>query len=327
VSAKARWLFRLYGLLALAGLAVALAALAVAVRATTITVPPIDQLATACRSWLLPQGNVPQLLVVLLALLGITAITRGTAAAVRIHRATRAYTRGLARAAQIESPIAIRVIEDRIPKAFCAGLLRPRVYISTGAVARLEDAELRAVLAHEAHHAARRDPLRLFAAQVLAEALFFLPVMRHLRRRHAALVELAADEGAVRAIGGPQPLAAAMLLFGQADGKHGVRVTTERVDHLLRRRPGCELQVSLLLAGVLTLGGLAAVVLAAAHVTAPAQFDATMLLMQSCGPLMIALPALLLTAAMRHAGLLSHLSHTRAAEDGLPLTKPSRGAK
>jgi len=300
VSAKARWLFRLHGLLALAGLAVVLAALVVAARATTIDVPPIEQLASACRSWLLPQGNVPQLLVALLAALGITVIARGTAAAVRLQRATRAYTRALVRAGELEFPVAAHVVDDRTPKAFCAGMVRPQIYISTGAVAGLDGAGLRAVLAHEAHHAARHDPLRLFAAQVLTDALFFLPVMRHLRRRYAALVELAADEGAVRAAGGEQPLAAAMLLFGQADGTRGAHVSAERVDHLLGQRPGWELPVSLLVAGVVTLGGLSAVVLAVAHVTAIAQFDAPMLLMQSCGPLMIALPALLFTGAMRH---------------------------
>lgn len=301
MRAKARWLFRLHGSLALAGLALALAALVVTVRATTIDVPPIESLAAACRSWLLPQANVAQLLVLLLAALSLTVLARAAASAARIQRSARAYRRGLLPTAALAFPIAAHVIEDRTPTAFCAGLLRPRVYISSGAIAALGAAELHAVLAHEVHHAARRDPLRLFAAHVLGDALFFLPVMRQLRRRYAEMVELAADEAAVAATGGEQPVAAAMLLFAQSDGLSVAGVSAERVDHLLGERPGWELPVSLLMLGVATVGGLAAVVLAVAHVTEAAQFSVPMLLMQSCGPLMIALPLLLVVSAMRYS--------------------------
>ena len=39
------------------------------------------------------------------------------------------------------------------PEAFCAGLFRPRVYVTSGAVELLDDAGLDAVLAHERQHA------------------------------------------------------------------------------------------------------------------------------------------------------------------------------
>ena len=50
----------------------------------------------------------------------------------------------------------VAVVPDPQPLAFCAGLLHPRVYVSTGAFERLGEAELAAVVAHEAP--SRRAP-------------------------------------------------------------------------------------------------------------------------------------------------------------------------
>src|SRR5207237_9218309 len=94
---------------------------------------------------------------------------------------------------QVEDAV---VIADEQPRAFCAGLLRPRVYVSSGAVALLDEAALRAVLAHERHHARRWDPLRLAIARVIARALFFVPGLAELVRRQRAIAEVRADERA-----------------------------------------------------------------------------------------------------------------------------------
>ena len=91
---------------------------------------------------------------------------------------------------------AVRVIELAAPMAFCAGWLRPRVYVSTGGLSRLSPDELAAVLAHEHHHKALRDPLRLAVGAVLSQALFFLPVLRPLHERYGDVAELRADAAA-----------------------------------------------------------------------------------------------------------------------------------
>ena len=57
--------------------------------------------------------------------------------------------------------------------------------------------ELRAVLAHEQHHRALRDPLRLAVGRVLCQALFFLPVLRPLHDRYGDVAEMTADAAAV----------------------------------------------------------------------------------------------------------------------------------
>jgi Zn-dependent protease with chaperone function len=120
---------------------------------------------------------------------------------------------------------AVTVVRDRRPLAFCAGLLRPALYVSDTALARLGERELLAVIEHEAHHARRRDPLRLLAAQTAADAFGFLPPLRGLAHSSAALADLAADAAAVAAVGSPAPLAAAWLALEEP--------APERVDHLL----------------------------------------------------------------------------------------------
>jgi peptidase M48-like protein len=110
--------------------------------------------------------------------------------------------------------------------AFCGGLLRPRIYLSEGALARLGEAELAAIVAHEAHHAARRDPLRILGARAIGDAF---------GRREQALADLSADAYAVRRVG-DGPLAAALLAF-HADQ---AGIAAVRVDQLTGDAPRAE---------------------------------------------------------------------------------------
>lgn len=117
------------------------------------------------------------------------------------------------------------VVPTDRPLAFCAGLLRPRVYVSEGAIATLAPAALAAAIAHEAHHAARRDPLRILVARAIGYAY----AMGALPRHEQALAELAADDAAARSRG-TAPLAAALLAF-QDSG-----IDPARVDRLAGHR-------------------------------------------------------------------------------------------
>lgn len=287
MTGRAGWIYRLHGLLAAAGTLIALGALAVAVRAVKPSLPSIDGLLSACRTWLLPHVSPIHLTTLGLAALGLSVIVRGARSAARARRAQSRLLAGLPRIGSPTGAVPANLVEHDAPQAFCAGLLRPQVYVSTGAVERLDAEELHAVLAHEAHHAARRDPLRIFVAQVLSDALFFLPVMHRLGERFAALAELAADQAAVRASGGTQPLASALLAFGDLGAARVIGVSAERVDHLSGERIRWELPVSLLAGATVTVAGLGALILVAASATEMATVSAPLLLMQSCGPLMI----------------------------------------
>jgi Zn-dependent protease with chaperone function len=197
-----------------------------------------------------PAANVEAVLLVALAAMGAVVVTVAVSAAVREGWRSRRFMRRLA-GMNPQARHGALVIGDSSPRAFCAGLLRPRVYVSTVAVEVLDEAALEAVLAHERHHASRRDPLRLAAGRVLAQALFFLPGLRGLADRQQALAELSADERAVDAV--PErrsALARAMLSFSDASGTEGTGgVDPARIDYLLGEPPSWRFPALLFLAG------------------------------------------------------------------------------
>lgn len=297
MGASARRLFWLHGVLSAAGGAVALGALGVAAGVVSLSVPPVAQTLAACRSWLTSLHPLA-LLVLTLGAVGVTVIVRASITVVRAQRSTRAYLRALQTVETICGAPPVRVVADHAPLAFCAGLLRPRIYLSTGALETLSRQELRAVLAHEAHHAACRDPLRLLAARAFGDGLFFLPAIRRLWNQCATATELAADEAAVRAGGGAQPLASAMLAFSEMGDPAIVGVSAERIDHLLGARPPT-LPLWLLIVAGLTIAGLGFVVFEAARASANAHISFMLLWMHTCGPVMFGLAGLIVASALR----------------------------
>lgn len=100
------------------------------------------------------------------------------------------------------------------PIAYTAGLLRPRIWVSTGLCERLGEAGLEAVLWHERAHLIARDPLRVLIARVLAALLFVVPWVGALVERHEVAKELEADGEALRRLGSPEPLARALYVLG-----------------------------------------------------------------------------------------------------------------
>lgn len=138
--------------------------------------------------------------------------------------------------------VPVLVLATRRPHAFCVGLLRPRVVVSTGLIDTLSGPQLRSVLLHERHHAHRRDPLRRALIKAFCDGFWFVPTLRATARAQATISELAADAVAIRATGA-QPLAAALLAF-EDDGRGGP--SAGRVRQLLGERIGAP---SLLIAG------------------------------------------------------------------------------
>jgi Zn-dependent protease with chaperone function len=134
---------------------------------------------------------------------------------------TRLPTRGsrLARAARAAGldPVRIRVVDTLPSPAFTVGWLRPRVYVDACLESRLSGDELEAVLAHEAAHVRRRDPLRLSALRFLACTLFWLPSVRRLVEDLADEAEIIADDAAVRER--PLALASALLALARWSGR------------------------------------------------------------------------------------------------------------
>ena len=113
------------------------------------------------------------------------------------------------------TPAQLRVVEGLPNPAFTAGWWRPLVFVASDLPMRLSREELEAVLAHEAAHVRRRDPLRLFLLRFLAAVLFWLPAIRRLAEDLADEAEIAADDAAARFMA--LPLASAILRMAGAN--------------------------------------------------------------------------------------------------------------
>lgn len=111
---------------------------------------------------------------------------------------------------------ALVAFEAPVAMAFTAGLVRPRIFVSTATLDLLAPDELEAVLLHERAHLQRADPLRIALARLIASALFFLPLADELRRRFEVAKELDADRAVLEAQRRVAPLAGALERLGTA---------------------------------------------------------------------------------------------------------------
>jgi Zn-dependent protease with chaperone function len=297
---SARRLYRFQVAFAVTGTAGLVLASAVVARAVTMKVPSVEALLSACMGFVLP--TLTSASVAVLALGALTFAGAGLAgrSLLRQLRAHHHLSRGLKPLTYPEpGPRRAIVFEGSRPQAFCAGLLRPRVFVSRGAVAALTPDQLDAVLAHEMHHVRRRDPLRLLVARVLADALFFLPVLRRAVDRYGALAEVAADEAALRRTGDRRaPLAAALLAFEAPAARPAVSIAPERVDHLTGQPPRWNLPVAQVAWGAVVLLGLFSAAVWAAQVTAGVSLSLPLMAAQLCMAVMALAPALVSAAAL-----------------------------
>ncbi len=133
----------------------------------------------------------------------------------------------------------VACVATSIPVAFCAGLLRPTVFVSQGAVTLLSERELLAVVHHEADHARRREPVRRAACTAAADVMAFLPIVRWWSERRLGRSELAADMAAERSAGAAAVAGALLLMtapsgamaaFGGHDEMRARRVPGLRVE-------------------------------------------------------------------------------------------------
>jgi hypothetical protein len=103
----------------------------------------------------------------------------------------------------------VYVLGARWQGAFCGGVLRPKVVVTSELLDALDPAERGAVVAHELSHARSRGPLKLVLGQVVVRSFFWVPVLRDLVDRYLLLTELTADRAAIAATS-PAALAGAL---------------------------------------------------------------------------------------------------------------------
>lgn len=156
------------------------------------------------------------------------------------------------------------VINVDSPVAYCLpGGARSVTVLSDGLMAALEPAELRAVLNHENAHLDQRHHLLLWAFAAWRQALPWLPTTRLAQEAVSSLIEMLADDVALRTesratlikaiaivASGSPALPAARMAFGEqelSDGEPGqpgatggagsARTTASRVSRLLSPQP------------------------------------------------------------------------------------------
>jgi Zn-dependent protease with chaperone function len=103
-------------------------------------------------------------------------------------------------------------LADEERTAFCAGLFRPSVFVTSGTAATLRGEELAAVLVHEQEHARHRDPLGRLLARAAADMLIYLPLCGWWHHRRLESAELRADRAAIDRAGG-RAVARALMAF------------------------------------------------------------------------------------------------------------------
>ncbi len=177
-------------------------------------VGPCSWIATPGDFWW-PAAYVPPLLIALATALAY--VLRLGLIALRASREVARLARvpvppNLVRTAQSAGIDRIACVGAGPPVAFCAGFLRPTVFVSEGAVAALSEPELLAVLHHEADHARRHEPARRAARNAASEVLTFLPIVHWWSERQIVRSELRADSAAEQLVG-RSALAGALLVM------------------------------------------------------------------------------------------------------------------
>ncbi|MPQ96693.1 M48 family metalloprotease [Modestobacter sp. I12A-02628] len=118
-----------------------------------------------------------------------------------------------------------RLLEHPAPVAFCIPGARPLLVLSSGMVAELDDAQLGAVVAHEQAHLDERHHLLLLPFVAWRAALPVLPAADRAHDAVRDLVEMRADDVALRSVPGPCPrrvLAAAIVAAAGGASGHGL---------------------------------------------------------------------------------------------------------
>lgn len=294
-----RLVFRSQAALAAAGLAATTGAVAAAAGSVHHAARGTHELVIAGQHFTYPAVNAAAGVLLGLATLGAVVLATALRATWSQLRAYRSFVREIPVLGPLPEHPGVTVIDDPSPQAFCAGYLRPRVYISSGALGLLADAELTAVLSHEDRHRATRDPLRFACARVLSQALFFLPALRPLRDRYEQLAEQKADEAAIHATGGEAgPLAAALLTFDAATPPGVAGISNERVDSLLGQPSRWRLPSPLIALSMATLVALVVLLWrTSAAASAHATFNLPVLSSQPCMLVLALLPAAVILAA------------------------------
>ncbi|MFI5779127.1 M56 family metallopeptidase [Nocardia sp. NPDC051570] len=154
-----------------------------------------------------------------LAILGVVLGVRLTRLQLRMRLRSREHAEALrltGRRVQRCAVADLVVLESEERAAYCVAGSPNVVVVTSGAVAALGESELAAVLAHEHAHLRRQHPLLLTVTRGLAATFPHLRLFTVGAREVARLLEMCADDAAVRRYGRAPLLSGLLALSGVA---------------------------------------------------------------------------------------------------------------
>lgn len=105
------------------------------------------------------------------------------------------------------------VINSEKNFAFCLGIRKPKIYISTNLVSQLSAKEVEAVLLHEKHHLNKHDTFTMIIATIAHSIFPFFPLLGDLTQWYKVRREIEADRFAIKHMGNPHALTTTLKKF------------------------------------------------------------------------------------------------------------------
>ncbi|MEU6141130.1 M56 family metallopeptidase [Streptomyces sp. NPDC047081] len=132
------------------------------------------------------------------AAIGLALVATFSFHVVRAHRQRSQHREALDLVGRHSARLCATVLPYDTPAAYCLPGRRPRIVISDAAVRHLTSEQLDAVLEHEQAHIAGRHHLVLAAVEAFHSLFRWVPLARHAREQTALLLEMIADDRALR---------------------------------------------------------------------------------------------------------------------------------
>ncbi|MER7930084.1 M56 family metallopeptidase [Streptomyces sp. NPDC096057] len=130
--------------------------------------------------------------------IGIALVASFVFHVVRARRARTQHREAVDLVGRHSARLCATVLPYDTPAVYCLPGRHPRIVISDAAVRRLTPEQLGAVLAHEQAHIAGRHHLLLAAVEAFHTVFPWVPLARHAREQTALLLEMTADDRALR---------------------------------------------------------------------------------------------------------------------------------
>lgn len=132
----------------------------------------------------------------------------------------------------------IVVYKSEQPSAFCIGIVRPKIFISSGMVQLLNKTEIEAVILHEEYHLRHKNNVMLFIFNTFSYILFFFPLIKDLKKQYEIYEEIEADKHAYTYLNGNAPIINSLkklLLYEEPALKYGFGFSkTHDVEYRIR---------------------------------------------------------------------------------------------